>query len=86
VRTLFVLRHFIIHLGGRYRPRSLHDSSRKHLLPAHREFVKQIAAARVRPGKDLCLADPEVMEPLLMGCRDYWLRGASGRARKVVSG
>jgi hypothetical protein len=85
VRTVFVLRHFIIHLGGCYRPRSLHHWSRRHLLPAYRVFAKQIEPARVKQGEDLCLADPEVMQPLLMGCRDYWLRRRPGRARNAGS-
>lgn len=84
VRTLFVLRHFVVHLGGQYRPRRLRDWTTRNLLPAYQEFARRIPEARVRQGRPLCLAGKEVLEPLLRGCRSYWLSrrpARTGRAR-----
>ena len=85
VRTLFVLRHSIVHLEGRYRPRSLRKWSREHLLPAYREFAKQVPHARATHGKALRLSGQEVLAPLLRGCSDYWRRRRRTRPEPSVS-
>ncbi len=72
MRTLFVLRHCVVHLNGRYRPRSLAPSSRSDLLPAFRRFCACVPGAKVRQGETLCLDARVVMTPILEGCRDYW--------------
>jgi hypothetical protein len=79
MRTLFLLRHFIVHLRGRYSPRSLTPSSRRLLLPAYRRFRSVVQAARVHEGHMLNLSAAEVIEPLLLGCRDYWKRNRRNR-------
>jgi len=85
MRTVFVLRHFIVHLGGRYRPRSLRPLSRKILLPAYRRFSRCIPAAKVRENEALCLDATNVITPILLGCRDYWRGTRPRRARKLAA-
>jgi len=85
VRTLFVLRHFIIHLGGRYRPRALRKWSREHLLPAYQEFARRVPSARPGRGQALRLPGQEVLRPLLCGCCDYWTRRRRARTQPSVS-
>ena len=85
VRTLFLLRHFVVHLEGRYRPRSLWHWSKQHLLPGYREFVRLVPAAQVAHGEALCLSGEEVLKPLLQGCRDYWTTRRQGRAPRSAT-
>lgn len=71
VRTVFLLRHMIVHLDGMYRPRKLRESSRKNLMPAFRKFRAKHTAAKVKQGEKLCLDADAVLDRLFTGCVDY---------------
>lgn len=73
IRTLFLFRHFIVHLRGIYRPRKLRTNTKRDLLPAFRRFRRQHRAAHVRQGERLCLAADAVLKPLIQGCIDFAL-------------
>jgi len=82
MRTLFLMRHFIVHLGGIYQPCDLMDGSKRNLLPAFQEFYRTICVATVKEGDAWCLDAKEVLTPLLQGCLDYWSPGRLGTLRR----